>query len=341
MQDRQRRGRRRGLPLSDLDGSGRIVQGSEGLASRGAGETMPAVAMHDDELDVDVHVVRQLIAEQFPEWSTLPVRRVPTAGTVNAVFRLGESFSARFPLRREDPAAGQERLEREAGAAREFAEVSPFPAPEPVALGEPGGGYPLPWSVQSWVPGHDGVTDDPAGAWTFAEDLVRLLSCLRAADTHGRRFCGGNRGGHLPDHDDWMTLCFDKSEGLVDVYRLRSMWADLRTLPETDADVMCHGDLTPPNVLVEAGHLVGVLDTGGYAAADPALDLVAAWHLLDGERRDWVRGALRCSDVQWHRGMAWALEQAMGLVWYYASTNPVMSGCGRRTLERLLLAHAG
>lgn len=34
--------------------------------------------------------------------------------------------------------------------------------------------------------------------------------------------------------------------------------------------------------------------------------------------------------------MAWALQQAMGVVWYYAASNPVMSRWGHRTLNRLL-----
>jgi hypothetical protein len=38
--------------------------------------------------------------------------------------------------------------------------------------------------------------------------------------------------------------------------------------------------------------------------------------------------------------MAWALEQALGLPWYYAESNPIMSRWGRRTLDRLL-ASAG
>ena len=101
---------------------------------------------------------------------------------------------------------------------------------------------------------------------------------------------------------------------------------------------MTHGDLTPPNVLVDQGRLVGVLDTGRYAAADPALDLVSVWHLLDEHLRASVRILLGCGDVQWGRGMAWALQQAMGLVWYYAETNPVMSAWGKRTLDRLLAA---
>jgi aminoglycoside phosphotransferase (APT) family kinase protein len=86
---------------------------------------------------------------------------------------------------------------------------------------------------------------------------------------------------------------------------------------------------------------VGVLDGGGYAAADPALDLVGAWHLLDEGQRQVLRDALGCSDVQWQRGMAWAFQQSMGLVWYYAESNPTMSRWGRRTLDRLIREGAG
>jgi hypothetical protein len=34
--------------------------------------------------------------------------------------------------------------------------------------------------------------------------------------------------------------------------------------------------------------------------------------------------------------MAWAFQQAMGLVWYYAASNPAVSRLGRRTLDRIL-----
>ncbi|MGH8889710.1 MAG: phosphotransferase [Acidothermaceae bacterium] len=292
--------------------------------------------MHEDELEIGVDLVRRLIDEQFPQWSALPVRAAATAGTVNAIFRMGDLLAARFPLRAADPNTVRDWLTREADAAAEFAKISHIPGPEPVALGEPGDGYRLPWAVQTWLAGHDAVAEDPASSDAFADDLVELLTCLRTADTHGRTFTGAGRGGHLTDHDDWMSLCFEKSAQLLDVSRLRALWQELRTLPEIDDDAMCHGDLTPTNMLVNAGRLVGVLDTGGFAAADPALDLVSVWHLLDGGRRERVRESLGCRDVQWRRGMAWALEQAMGLVWYYASTNPVMSTWGRRTLDRLL-----
>jgi aminoglycoside phosphotransferase (APT) family kinase protein len=98
---------------------------------------------------------------------------------------------------------------------------------------------------------------------------------------------------------------------------------------------MTHGDLIPGNVLVSAGRLVGILDVGGLGPADPALDLVGAWHLLDDERRALLRGDLGCGDLEWERGKAWAFQQSIGLVWYYETSNPTMSSLGGRTLGRI------
>lgn len=294
--------------------------------------------MHPDQLAVALSTVRRLVDEQFPHWQPLPIREVSTAGTVNAVFRVGDELAAHFPLRAQQPDRLRDDLRAEAAAMQEFADVAPVPAPRPVAIGDPGADYPLPWSVQAWLPGRDAMVDDPSASTAFAQDLATLIATLRTADTRGRTFRGTGRGGQLPNHDEWMEECLRQSVGLLDVARLRAMWSELRTLPAVDADVMCHGDLIPPNLLVRDGRLVGVLDTGGFAAADPALDLVSAWHLLDDGPRAVLRDALDCSDVQWQRGMAWAFQQAMGLVWYYVRSNPIMSALGQRTLDRLTRA---
>jgi aminoglycoside phosphotransferase (APT) family kinase protein len=114
------------------------------------------------------------------------------------------------------------------------------------------------------------------------------------------------------------------------------MWEAMRELPRGAAgDVMSHGDLNPGNLIVSAGRLAGILDAGDMGPADPALDLVAAWHLLEDEPRNALRDDLSCGDLEWERGRAWAFEQAMGLVWYYADSNPAMSRMGRRTLDRI------
>jgi aminoglycoside phosphotransferase (APT) family kinase protein len=194
----------------------------------------------------------------------------------------------------------------------------------------------MPWSAQTWIEGRTATPTCCEDSTAFAHDLATLIGALRGADTRGRRFAGTGRGGVLTDHDAWMEECFEKSEGLADTDALRLLWESLRGLPREDRDVMSHTDLIPGNLLVDTDRLVGVLDGGGFQAADPALDLVCAWHLLGADTREVLRREMSCPDLQWARGRAWAFEQAMGVFWYYQDTNPPMAEMGRATLSRLL-----
>ena len=292
--------------------------------------------MHPGQLAVSPQTVRELVDGQFPGWQGLAIRAVNAPGTVNAIFRIGEQLAVRFPLQPGAAEAVRRRLESEASAARELAGRTRFATPEPVAVGEPGAGYPLPWSVQTWLPGVTAIAEDPGESAAFAHDLAEFIRGVRAIDPRGRTFSGRGRGGDLPSHDAWMETCFGHSGRLLDVPRLRRMWEGLRELPRSaGGDVMSHGDLIPGNVLVSAGRLAGILDVGDLGPADPALDLVAAWHLLEAGPRQLLRGDLGSDDLEWERGKAWAFEQAMGLVWYYAGSNPAMSSMGRRTLQRI------
>lgn len=291
--------------------------------------------MHADQIAVDDDVVSRLIAEQFPRWRDLPVKRVASQGTVNAIFRVGDELAARFPLQPRDDA--RRWLAGEAEAARELLGRTRFPTPEPRGIGEPGHGYPMPWSLQTWLPGAIATDADPGESAGFARDLAEFITGVRAIDTRGRTFAGEGRGGDLRDHDEWMAICFERSVGLLDVPALRRLWATMRDLPRGDApDVMNHGDLIPGNLLVAGGRLAGVLDVGGLKAADPALDLVSGWHLLADGPREELRHELGCDDLTWERGRAWAFVQAMGQVWYYDRTNPAMAASGRRTLTRVV-----
>jgi aminoglycoside phosphotransferase (APT) family kinase protein len=294
------------------------------------------VQMHTGQLDVSPEMVRQLVNEQFPEWRALPINGIASSGTVNAIFRIGDQLVARFPLQSGNAVSTREWLESEAEAARELLGRTRFATPEAVALGEPGAGYPLAWSVQTWLSGVTAADDDPGESVAFAHDLAEFVRDVRAIDTRGRTFRGTGRGGDLQSHDSWVQTCFDRSERLLDVPGLRRVWRRMRTLPRTAADTMTHGDLVPGNVLVSDGHLAAIIDVGGLGPADPALDLVGAWHLLEAAPRQVLRDDLRCDDLEWDRGKAWAFEQAMGLVWYYLDSNPAMSRMGKRTLQRIL-----
>jgi aminoglycoside phosphotransferase (APT) family kinase protein len=195
----------------------------------------------------------------------------------------------------------------------------------------------MPWAVFTWLPGTPATADTCSESNSFAIDLADFIVCLRAVDTRGRTYDGSGRGGDLYSHDEWMQECLTNSEGLLDIATLRAIWSEMRDVPRGGTpDVMCHSDLIPPNMLVAGGRLAGVLDVGGFGAADPALDLVSAWHLLDSERRQRLRNHLSCDETEWQRGRAWAFEQAMGAVWYYVESSPTMSAGCRRTLERIV-----
>ncbi|MFC4043059.1 aminoglycoside phosphotransferase family protein [Dactylosporangium siamense] len=289
--------------------------------------------MHDDQLHVSTETAGALIAAQFPHLRDLPVRPLSSQGTVNAIFRVGDLLAARFPLQPQD----RRSLEVEARAARELLHRTRFPTPEPVGIGAPGAGYPSPWSIQTWLPGTIATALDPGDSVPFAEDLAEFIAGVRTIDTAGRTFGGHGRGGALQDHDAWIETCLHHSEGLLDVPALRRAWATMRLLPRGGRpDLMNHADLMPGNVLVRDGRLAGVLDVGGLGPADPALDLLGAWHLLEPGPRQALRDRLGGDDLEWDRGRAWAFVQSMGLVWYYDRSNLAMSTTGRRTLTRIL-----
>ena len=51
---------------------------------------MTHIRMHEDELDIDDALVRGLLRAQQPQWADLPLHRVVSSGTDNAMFRLGD-----------------------------------------------------------------------------------------------------------------------------------------------------------------------------------------------------------------------------------------------------------
>lgn len=128
--------------------------------------------MHPGQLDVTVETATALVGEQFPQWRGLAIRPVRSHGTVNLLFRLGDDLVLRFPLEPGEPDQKRAWLEDEADAARRLLDRLPVPSPEPVALGEPGHGYPLPWVVYRWLPGSVAGEAGVANSAGFARDVA-------------------------------------------------------------------------------------------------------------------------------------------------------------------------
>src|SRR5581483_11050121 len=61
----------------------------------------------------------------------------------------------------------------------------PLAIPRPLATGAPGEGYPLPWSIYTWLPGADAATARVDDLLAAARDLASFLGALRRLDTAG------------------------------------------------------------------------------------------------------------------------------------------------------------
>lgn len=285
--------------------------------------------MHDDEVVTDEALVRRLIAAQFPRWAGLPVERVSSAGTNNALYRLGPDLAVRLPRITD----AIEQVEFEYAWLSRLAPHSPVAVPEPVALGEPAEGYPWRWAVNRWIDGRTAVDDDgdqPA----FATDLGTFVAALRKADTTGTR--PGYRSGPLRDRDAYVREWTAAARDVVDADAVLAAWEDALAAPEWGGPpVWTHGDLLPGNVLLRGGRLAGVIDFGAAGVGDPACDAIPAWALLTDDTRDAFRAAAGFDDATWARGRGWALTFVAGLT-YYRETNPVMAALARRAIGAVL-----
>ncbi|MEU7610159.1 aminoglycoside phosphotransferase family protein [Micromonospora sp. NPDC049204] len=293
--------------------------------------------MHADQVDVSVDVVAALVAEQFPRWRELPVRPLRSAGTVNALFRLGPEIVLRFPLRPfADPDLRAE-LRREQEHAVLLAAHLPVAVPEPLALGAPGEGYPGSWTAYRFIPGETAQPDRIEDPELFARDLAAVVVALRGIDAGGRSWPGYGRGGPLAGEDVDVRAALAVSGELIDTAALAEVWDRCRDARRDDpADVWIHADLMPGNLLVRDGRLAAVIDLEAVKLGDPAVDLMPAWNLLDPGSRETYRRALGVDDATWERGRGWALAQAIVALPYYVETNPVMAGIARHTLLAVL-----
>jgi aminoglycoside phosphotransferase (APT) family kinase protein len=134
--------------------------------------------MHADEVDVPVDLVRRLLAAQHPQWADLPLTVAGEWGTDHAVYRMGDRMVVRLPRIgwAVKAVAAEQRWLPFLGPQL------PVEIPEVVATGEPGEGYPWPWTVLSRIDGQHPPTVDSWGAEQLAVHLAGLNRALAAVD---------------------------------------------------------------------------------------------------------------------------------------------------------------
>ncbi|MFI6035928.1 aminoglycoside phosphotransferase family protein [Streptomyces sp. NPDC051315] len=296
---------------------------------------MTVVRMRPDEIGIDVPLVRRLVAAQFPRWASLPVVRLASAGTENAMFRLGDDKVVRLPRH---PGAVESVAHEQHWLARLGPRLS-VAAPVPLERGEPGEGYPWPWSVYRWLEGRNPVAGAVDGPEALAADLGAFVAGLRGIDVRDGPRC--HRGVPLAERDAFTRSAIAELEGRIDTDAVTALWEEaLRAPGRTAPPAWAHGDLSPMNVLVEDGRLTAVIDFGSVGVGDPAVDLIVAWNLLPAPARAVFRETVGADDAEWARGRGWALSIALIALPFYWETNPPLAENSRHVIKEIL-ADAG
>ncbi|MEX2269125.1 MAG: aminoglycoside phosphotransferase family protein [Acidimicrobiia bacterium] len=286
--------------------------------------------MHDDEFETDADLGRRLLASQHPQWAKLPIERVLSAGTDNAMYRLGDDLAMRLPR----VGWAVDCVVKEQEWLPALAPHLPLAVPLPVALGEPEEAFPYPWSVVQWLPGELATLDrldDPVDA---ALDLAAFVRALQAIDpTGGPRH---HRGLPVRNLDEMVRTGIHGLRGEVDADAVTEAWDRALSAPDYDGPpVWFHGDLAYLNLLARDGALTAAIDWGTCGVGDPAIETIIGWSLFSSDDRQTYRDALGVDDATWERGKGWVLTGVYGVP-YYRDTNPVLVTNAIRAIDAVL-----
>jgi aminoglycoside phosphotransferase (APT) family kinase protein len=218
-----------------------------------------------------------------------------------------------------------------------LAKKLPLSVPEPLALGEPSAAFAGAWSVVRWL---RGSSPDSISTPQDAVALAEFVLALRSANADGAPPPGAHnalRGVPLPARDRQTRLAIAALGRTADTQALLLTWAAaLDAAPWQGPPRWIHGDLLPANLLMQDGRLSAVLDFGLLAAADPAVDLMAAWTTLRGTARPTFLAAASPDRDATQRGRGWALSFAAIALPFYGPRGHPLARVAQDTLREIL-----
>lgn len=277
-------------------------------------------------LEVTIDRAAALVADQFPQWTDLPLELLEPAGSDHVIYRLGDALSLRFP--RHSGAVNQARLEF--CWLPRLADHLPLAIPEPIAVGKPSQDYPWHWSVNRWLDGEPVTAEEYGDSTAAARLLADFVTALRsfpaedAPDPTPLPLIG--RNAVTRQRIALASRVFDPAE-------LTQVWErGLAASPWHGPPVWYHGDFHTGNLLASDHRITAVIDFGGLGVGDPANDLMMAFTLFSPAPRAIFREALAVDEATWQRGRAWALTTGLSAYTAYASTNPAIRAATTRQI---------
>lgn len=268
----------------------------------------------DDRRAVSQETAAALVAAQFPQWAALPVRPVDVNGWDNCTFRLGDAMKIRMPTAIRYAAQGEKEARWLPHIAAHLPQSVAHELPVPVAIGRPGGDYPFPWVIQSFIPGESAAASPAVDRIALAADLADWLLALHRVPVADAPPAGPHnffRGGDLSVYDSETQACLTRAAGRYDRASAAALWQAALSSRWQTAPVFVHGDISTGNLLLRDEKLVAVIDFGCMGVGDPACDLMMTWTFFAGESRALFRSRLGLDAATFARARGWALWKAL------------------------------
>jgi len=286
--------------------------------------------------ELTVEVVKKLVKDQFPQWSSLPIKPVKQSGFDNVTFHLGDDFSVRLPRLK----SFSTQPLREHQWLHKLAPNLSVQIPRVVALGEPAKEYPWHWSVCRWIEGTSFNAYTRSELQQFAVPLANFLKELHAIDGAGGLEPGEENffhGASPKVNDAKVQEAFKTIDRYIDIKAAKETWSRAIESEITESPVWFHGDMNTGNFIMKDGKLSAVIDFGTMGVGDPACDLKIAWTLFDKPARELFKNHLGYDDDMWDRAKGWALynNSIYGLAFTKNQTPDGIQYC-KKIAERIL-----
>lgn len=294
--------------------------------------------MNTIQTNIDTNLAHRLVASQFPQWKDLPIQPVEKSGWDNRTFYLGKDMLVRMP----SAECYAFQVEKEQYWLPKLAPLLPLEIPSPLAMGEPGEGYPWTWSIYKWLEGESASRANIGDLRDFAENLADFLIALHGIDsTNGPKPGPHNfyRGGDLSTYDAETRQSIDILKDKINVGFVTEVWERAISTTWQDKPVWIHGDVSVGNLLVRQGRLSAVIDFGQLGVGDPACDLTIAWTFFKDESRQVFRKKLPLNTDTWARGRAWALWKALIVAAGITDSNADEAAEPMRIIDEIIADH--
>lgn len=193
------------------------------------------------EVDLSSDLVRRLLTAQQPDLAHLAIE-VMANGWDNVTYRVGDVLVARLPRRE----VAARLVVHEQRWLPVLEPRLPLPVPAPVRVGQPGLGYPWPWSIVPFLPGQVAARHPPANLRDAAVSLGRFLAALHTPAAPDAP-ASAVRGVPLADRSATLTQNLSVVGTLVDRRAVMRVWEAAVAAPKWDrSPVWCTATSTPP-----------------------------------------------------------------------------------------------